>query len=76
MGFTLQGFRAVLPPADSNTGKIRNGLHALSVEVQDGVKGGDNGVVVLRDGTIRGGDFLASISLGVTVAPAASGRVK
>ena len=50
-------FGAVLPPADSNTGKIRNGLYALSVEVQDGVKGGDNGVVVLRDGTIRGGDL-------------------
>ena len=26
------------------------------VEIQDGIKGGDNGVVVLRDGTIRGGD--------------------
>jgi hypothetical protein len=35
---------------------IRNGLYALSVEVQDGIEGGDNGVVVLRDGTIRGGD--------------------
>jgi hypothetical protein len=35
---------------------IRNGLYALSVQVQDGVEGGDNGVVVLRDGTIRGGD--------------------
>ena len=66
MGFTLQGVGAVLPPADSNTGKIRNGLYALSVEVQDGVKGGDNGVVVLRDGTIRGGDsffyFIGSYS--------------
>lgn len=35
---------------------IRNGLYALSVELQDGIEGGDNGVVVLRDGTIRGGD--------------------
>jgi hypothetical protein len=35
---------------------IRNGLYALSVEMQDGLEGGDNGVIVLRDGTIRGGD--------------------
>ena len=35
---------------------IRNGLYALSVEIQDGGVGGDHGVVVLRDGTIRGGD--------------------
>jgi hypothetical protein len=35
---------------------IRNGLYAVSVEIQDGIEGGDNGVVVLRDGTIRGGD--------------------
>ena len=35
---------------------IRNGLYALSVELQDGIEGGDNGVIVLRDGTIRGGD--------------------
>ena len=36
---------------------IRNGLYALSVRLQDGIEGGDNGVVVLRDGTIRGGDL-------------------
>jgi len=35
---------------------IRNGLYALSVKLQDGIEGGDNGVVVLRDGTILGGD--------------------
>ena len=35
---------------------IRNGLYAVSVEIHDGIEGGDNGVVVLRDGTIRGGD--------------------
>jgi hypothetical protein len=35
---------------------IRNGLYALSVELQDGIEGGGNGVLVLRDGTIRGGD--------------------
>jgi len=35
---------------------IRNGLYALSVEIHDGVEGGDTGVVMLRDGAIRGGD--------------------
>jgi hypothetical protein len=29
---------------------IRSGLYALSVELHNGIKGGDNGVVVLRDG--------------------------
>jgi hypothetical protein len=35
---------------------IRNGLYALTVRLQDGIEGGGNGVVVLRDGVIRGGD--------------------
>jgi hypothetical protein len=35
---------------------IRNGLYALTVELQDHIEGGGNGVLVLRDGTIRGGD--------------------
>jgi hypothetical protein len=35
---------------------IRNGLYAVSVEIQDGIKGGENGVVALRASTIRGGD--------------------
>ena len=35
---------------------IRNGLYALTVELQDGIEGGGNGVLVLRDGAIRGGD--------------------
>ncbi|WP_181956163.1 hypothetical protein FJN17_18925 [Bradyrhizobium symbiodeficiens] len=35
---------------------IKNGLYALSIELQDGIQGGGNGVLVLRDGTIRGGD--------------------
>jgi hypothetical protein len=41
---------------DNDTGMIRNGLYALSVEMLDGIEGGDTGVIVLRDGTIRGGD--------------------
>jgi T3SS negative regulator,GrlR len=35
---------------------IRNGLYAVRFELQDGIVGGENSVVVLRDGTIRGGD--------------------
>jgi len=35
---------------------IRNGLYHITVEMLDGVKGGNQGVMVVRDGTLRGGD--------------------
>ena len=35
---------------------IRNGLYHITVEMLDGVQGGNQGVMVLRDGTLRGGD--------------------
>ena len=35
---------------------IRNGLYHITVEILDGVQGGNQGVMVLRDGTMRGGD--------------------
>jgi hypothetical protein len=36
---------------------IRNGLYHITVEMLDAVKGGGNqGVMVVRDGTLRGGD--------------------
>jgi hypothetical protein len=35
---------------------IRNGLYHITVEMLDGIDGGNQGVMVLRDGTIRGGD--------------------
>ena len=35
---------------------IRNGLYHITVEMLDGVDGGNQGVMVLRDGTMRGGD--------------------
>ncbi|HLG81174.1 MAG TPA: hypothetical protein VKY22_09165 [Bradyrhizobium sp.] len=56
MRLAFEGSRPVLQPQESDAVEIRNGLYALSVAIQDGVQGGDNGVVVLRDGTIRGGD--------------------
>ena len=56
MGFTLQGVGPFPHWQHSDAGMIRNGLYALRVEIQDGMEGGDNGVVVLCDGTIRGGD--------------------
>src|SRR5258705_10237037 len=34
---------------------IRNGLYSMEAKALDGVEGGDSGVMVLRDGTIRGG---------------------
>jgi hypothetical protein len=37
-------------------GMIRNGLYHISVEMLDGVTGGNQGVMVLRDGAMRGGD--------------------
>ena len=35
---------------------IRNGLYHITVEVLDGVEGGNRGVMVLHDGAMRGGD--------------------
>jgi hypothetical protein len=35
---------------------IRNGLYHITVEMLDGVTGGNQGVMVLRDGIMRGGD--------------------
>jgi len=35
---------------------IRNGLYHITVEMLDGIEGGNQGVMVLRDGTLRGGD--------------------
>jgi hypothetical protein len=54
---------------------IRNGLYALSVEMQDGIQGGDTGVIVLRDGTICGGDS-HFYYVGATPVSVTSGKVK
>ena len=35
---------------------IRNGLYHCKTTFLDGVVGGSDGVMVLRDGTLRGGD--------------------
>ena len=35
---------------------IRNGLYHITVEMLDGVRGGNQGVMVVRNGTLRGGD--------------------
>jgi hypothetical protein len=35
---------------------IRNGLYHITVEMLDGIQGGNQGVMVLRDGHMRGGD--------------------
>ena len=33
-----------------------NGLYHITIEMLDGVQGGNQGVMVVRDGTLRGGD--------------------
>lgn len=38
---------------------MKNGLYALRFEALDGVQGTNTGVIMLRDGTIRGGDSLS-----------------
>ena len=35
---------------------IRNGLYHIRIEFLDSLQGGNQGVMVLRDGTMRGGD--------------------
>jgi hypothetical protein len=35
---------------------ITNGLYHITVEMLDGIEGGNQGVMILRDGTMRGGD--------------------
>jgi len=35
---------------------ISNGLYHITVQMLDGIQGGNKGVLVLRDGTLRGGD--------------------
>src|ERR1700730_11015522 len=35
---------------------IRNGLYHITVEMLDSVQGSNQGVMVVRDGTLRGGD--------------------
>ena len=35
---------------------IRNGLYHIVIEMLDSVEGGNQGVMVVRDGTLRGGD--------------------
>jgi hypothetical protein len=37
---------------------MKNGLYSLRIELLDGVKGVNTGVMVLRDGSIRGGDSI------------------
>jgi hypothetical protein len=35
---------------------IRNGLYSINGKFMDGIEGDDNGVLVLHDGTMRGGN--------------------
>ena len=45
------------PPAGNVAADgIRNGLYSLRIDMLDGIGGGANGVMVLHEGRIRGGD--------------------
>jgi len=45
------------PPAGANgAAGIRNGLYSLHIRMLDGIDSGNTGLMVLHDGTIRGGD--------------------
>ena len=37
---------------------MKNGLYSLRIEMLDGVQGVNTGVIMLRDGSIRGGDSI------------------
>jgi hypothetical protein len=51
-GYSAAGTRL----AGAAKAMIRNGLYHITVEMLDGIKGGNQGVMVVRDGTLRGGD--------------------
>src|SRR6202051_2634700 len=47
---------AAPPVLSAGTGGIKNGLYSIHIRMLDGIDGGNTGVMVLRDGRIRGGD--------------------
>lgn len=48
---------AAAPPAGANGADgIRNGLYSLNIRMLDGIDSSNTGIMVLHDGTIRGGD--------------------
>jgi hypothetical protein len=48
---------AAAPPAGVNGADgIRNGLYSLNIRMLDGINSSNTGIMVLHDGTIRGGD--------------------
>jgi hypothetical protein len=48
---------AAAPPVPSaGQDGIKNGLYSIHIRMLDGIDGGNTGVMVLRDGRIRGGD--------------------
>jgi hypothetical protein len=47
---------AAPPPGANAAGGIRSGLYSLQIRMLDGIDSGNTGLMVLHDGTIRGGD--------------------
>jgi hypothetical protein len=52
-GISEQAASPVVPAGNNG---IRNGLYSIDIRMLDGVGGGNTGIMVLRDGEIRGGD--------------------
>ena len=51
------------PPAGRvGANSIRNGLYSIHIRMLDGIDGGNTGVMMLKDGRIRGGDAYFDIS--------------
>jgi hypothetical protein len=55
---------------------IRNALYLWSSKALDGVDGGANGVLVPRDGTMRGGNSFFYYVAVIAASPKAGGKVK
>jgi hypothetical protein len=47
---------AAPPPGTNGADGIRSGLYSLHIRMLDGIDSGNTGLMVLHDGTIRGGD--------------------
>ena len=56
---------------------IRNGLYHITVEMlDDGIQGGNQGVMVVRDGTLRGRDYVLLRVRDLHAQRTASGRAR
>ena len=65
---------ATAPPVISAGQGIANGLYSIHIRMLDGIDGGNTGVVLLRDGAMRGGDAYFDYQGTYASSEAANGR--